>query len=116
MFYSYDINEESIYNYNNIFCKKINKPKNKLLILNFSLLIFFTFSIVSYFSITPAFIFLYKKSNYLFIISLMISIVLTYIIVRQFLKCSNYTQITSQGIILNNFYKNGYRVKCRCCI
>lgn len=108
MLYTYNIKKESIYHYSNIFCKKVNKPRHKTLIVNFSLLIFFTFCIVSYFSITPTFIFLYRKTNDLFLISLIICVGIIYMIVRNFLKTSNYTQVIVKGLVLNNFYKDGY--------
>lgn len=108
MLYSYTMNKESIYKYNTTFLKRINKPRNKTIILNFSLVIFLIFSVVSYFSITPTLLFLYKKSNYPFIISLIICIILIYIIVRNFFKSSNYIRVISQGILINDFYKDGY--------
>ena len=41
MLYKFDVKKQSICNYNNKFLQKINNRKNKIIIINFSLLIFF---------------------------------------------------------------------------
>ena len=85
MLYKFDVKKQSICNYNNKFLQKINNRKNKIIIINFSLLIFFLFFIVNSISLTPTLIFLCNKSNSLFKISLIVSIILIYIIIKNLL-------------------------------
>lgn len=110
MLYKFDVKKQSICNYNNKFLQKINNRKNKIIIINFSLLIFFLFFIVNSISLTPALIFLCNKSNSLFKISLIVSIILIYIIIKNFFKGLNYMQILSQNLLVNDFFKDGYNI------
>ena len=110
MLYKFDVKKQSICNYNNKFLQKINNRKNKIIIINFSLLIFFLFFIVNFISLTPTLIFLCNKSNSLFKISLIVSIILIYIIIKNFFKGLNYMQILSQNLLVNDFFKDGYNI------
>lgn len=110
MLYKFDVKRQSICNYNNKFLQKINNRKNKIIIINFSLLIFFLFFIINFLSITPTLIFLCNKSNSLFKISLILSIILIYIIIKNFFKRLNYMQILSQNLLVNDFFKDGYNI------
>lgn len=110
MLYKFDVKKQSICNYNNKFLQKINNRKNKIIIINFSLLIFFLFFIVNFISLTPTLIFLCNKSNSLFKISLIVSIILIYIIIKNFFKGLNYMQILSQNLLINDFFKDGYNI------
>ena len=110
MLYKFDVKKQSICNYNNKFLQKINNRKNKIIIINFSLLIFFLFFIINFLSITPTLIFLCNKSNSLFKISLILSIILIYIIIKNFFKRLNYMQILSQNLLVNDFFKDGYNI------
>ena len=110
MLYKFDVKKQSICNYNNKFLQKINNRKNKIIIINFSLLIFFLFFIVNFISLTPTLIFLCNKSNSLFKISLIVSIILIYIIIKNFFMGLNYMQILSQNLLVNDFFKDGYNI------
>ena len=110
MLYKFDVKKQSICNYNNKFLQKINNRKNKIIIINFSLLIFFLFFIVNFISLTPTLIFLCNKSNSLFKISLIVSIILIYIIIKNFFNGLNYMQILSQNLLVNDFFKDGYNI------
>ena len=110
MLYKFDVKKQSICNYNNKFLQKINNRKNKIIIINFSLLIFFLFFIVNSISLTPTLIFLCNKSNSLFKISLIVSIILIYIIIKNFFNGLNYMQILSQNLLVNDFFKDGYNI------
>ena len=110
MLYKFDVKKQSICNYNNKFLQKINNRKNKIIIINFSLLIFFLFFIVNFISLTPTLIFLCIKSNSLFKISLIVSIILIYIIIKNFFMGLNYMQILSQNLLVNDFFKDGYNI------
>ena len=110
MLYKFDVKKQSICNYNNKFLQKINNRKNKIIIINFSLLIFFLFFIVNSISLTPTLIFLCNKNNSLFKISLIVSIILIYIIIKNFFKGLNYMQILSQNLLVNDFFKDGYNI------
>ena len=110
MLYKFDVKKQSICNYNNKFLQKINNRKNKIIIINFSLLIFFLFFIVNLISLTPTLIFLCNKSNSLFKISLIVSIILIYIIIKNFFNGLNYMQILSQNLLVNDFFKDGYNI------
>lgn len=110
MLYKFDVKKQSICNYNNKFLQKINNRKNKIIIINFSLLIFFLFFIVNSISLTPTLIFLCNKNNSLFKISLIVSIILIYIIIKNFFNGLNYMQILSQNLLVNDFFKDGYNI------
>lgn len=110
MLYKFDVKKQSICNYNNKFLQKINNRKNKIIIINFSLLIFFLFFIVNFISLTPTLIFLCNKSNSLFKISLIVSIILIYIIIKNFFNGLNYMQTLSQNLLVNDFFKDGYNI------
>ena len=110
MLYKFDVKKQSICNYNNKFLQKINNRKNKIIIINFSLLIFFLFFIVNSISLTPTLIFLCNKNNSLFKISLIVSIILIYIIIKNFFNGLNYMQTLSQNLLVNDFFKDGYNI------
>lgn len=110
MFHSYNIERDTLHNYNKTFAKKTNKPINKALVLKFSLLIFFAFCIISYISITPSFLLLNNKMNSTFFIVLIICIYLVYISLKVFFKSLNHTRIISNDILVNDFFKESYTI------
>lgn len=111
MLYSYDIKKEDIYNYTYILFKKINKSHDKKIILTFCIALLIIFSAVSYFSITPDFLYISTSSNFIFLIFIIISIYLLYISINKFFKQLNYIGTKNQGIIINDFYQDGYIIQ-----
>lgn len=107
MLHSYNIKKETIFNYNDIFVKKVNKP-NKVYPLKSSLLIFLVFCVISYISITPSFLSLNNKMNLIFFIVLIVCIYFVYVVLKKFFKTLNNTQIVTNDMVVNNFFKESY--------
>ena len=110
MLYSYEMKKDSIYTYNKIFIKKVNKPYNRKNIFAFSLSILIIFSIINYISVTPDFILIIKNMNLEFFIAILLALYFIYIVLRNFFKKLNCTDISSTGILVNDFYKDGYTI------
>ncbi len=111
MLYNYDIKKDDIYSYNYILFKKANKFYNNKIVLISSITLLIMFSVVSYFSITPDFLYISTKSNFIFLIIIIIGGYLLYILINKFFKELNYMGIKNQGLIINDFYKDGYTIQ-----
>lgn len=111
MLYTYDIKKEDMYNYNYVFLKKVNKSYDEKTILTFSIALLIVFFIVSYFSITPSFLFISTKSNITFLTIIIISVCLLYLTINKFFKQLNYMITKDNDIIINDFFKDGYIVQ-----